>query len=183
MNKGLRALGVMCLASAIVLLSNHSATAAARLAPVACASDSSFQRLAFWVGDWDVFDSVGTRYASQRVHPAVDACAFIAEWTGPVGDKGTSLTAYDPRTHDWKQVYVSNQIPAAAGVSIRKSDPSYDGPGIRFIALADPAPGDMSRLRITIAPLADHRVRQTFEESTDGGRTWRTVFNAEHRLH
>jgi len=183
MNKSLRALGVFALAGAVVLLSRRTATATVRLAPLACASDSSFQRLAFWVGDWDVFDSVGTRYASQRVHPVVDACAFTAEWTGPIGDKGTSLTAYDPRTHDWKQVYVSNQVPATSGVSIRKSDPSYDGPGIRFVALVDPAPGEASRLRITIAPLPDHRVRQTFEESKDGGQTWHAVFNAEHRPH
>jgi hypothetical protein len=42
---------------------------------------------------------------------------------------------------------------------------------------------DPARLRITIEPLADHRARQKFEESRDGGKTWRTVFNAEHRAH
>lgn len=157
------------------------AVASVRTAPVACLADSSFQRLAFWVGDWDVFDSTGARYASQSVRAVVDACALTAEWTGPVGDKGMSMTAYDPRTGDWKQVYVTNQVPGTAGVSIRKSDPSYDGPGIRFIPLADPAPGVTVRLRITISPLADHRARQQFEESRDGGKTWRTVFNAEHR--
>ena len=49
--------------------------------------------------------------------------------------------------------------------------------------VVDPAPGEASRLRITIAPLPDHRVRQTFEESKDGGQTWHAVFNAEHRPH
>ena len=92
-----------------------------------------------------------------------------------------SMTAYDPRTRDWKQVYVSNQVPATAGISIRKSDPTYDGPGVRFIPLADPARGDTVRVRLTIAPLADHRARQQFEQSRDGGKTWRTLFNAEHR--
>jgi hypothetical protein len=179
----LRALGLGVVAGAALLVPRRSIVANVRTAPNACTSDSSFQRLAFWIGDWDVFDSTGTRYASQRVRAVVDACALTAEWTGPVGDKGMSMTAYDPRTGDWKQVYVTNQVPGTAGVSIRKSDPSYDGPGIRFIPLADPAPGQAARLRITIMPLPDHRARQKFEDSRDGGKTWRTVFNAEHRPH
>src|SRR5690348_4551735 len=126
-NKFLRMLGAPVVAVAVLALTHRNAVAAVH-APPACAADSNFQRIAFWVGDWDVFDSAGTRYASQRIRPIVDACAFTVEWTGPIGDKGMSITAYDPRTRDWKQVYVSNQVPAAAGVSMRKSDPSYDGP-------------------------------------------------------
>jgi len=182
-NSLLRALGLGVVAGTALFLPRRDAVANVRTTPNACMSDSSFQRLAFWIGDWDVFDSTGTRYASQRVRAVVDACALTAEWTGPVGDKGMSMTAYDPRTGDWKQVYVTNQVPGTAGVSIRKSDPSYDGPGIRFVPLVDPAPGQTARLRITIEPLADHRARQKFEESRDGGKTWRTVFNAEHRAH
>jgi hypothetical protein len=182
-NNFLRALGLAVVAGATLFVPRRNAVANVRTAPNACMSDSSFQRLAFWIGDWDVFDSTGTRYASQRVRAVVDDCALTAEWTGPVGDKGMSMTAYDPRTGDWKQVYVTNQVPGTAGVSIRKSDPSYDGPGIRFIPLADPAPGQGTRLRITITPLPNHRARQTFEESRDSGKTWHTVFNAEHRPH
>ena len=35
-----------------------------------CAADSSYQRLAFWVGDWEVVDSTGAHYATQRVRTA-----------------------------------------------------------------------------------------------------------------
>ncbi|HET7187887.1 MAG TPA: hypothetical protein VFI52_07020, partial [Gemmatimonadaceae bacterium] len=66
-----------------------------------CAADSNYQRLAFWVGDWEVFDSVGTRYASQRVSAVLDACAITAEWTGPAGGKGISLSAFDVRAGEW----------------------------------------------------------------------------------
>jgi hypothetical protein len=174
-------LGAGLVAGAAIVLPRHDAIAGLRNAGSPCATDSSYQRLAFWVGDWTVYDSVGNRYASQRVRSIIDACAITAEWTGRVGDKGMSVAAYDLHAHEWKQVYVSNQVPVRTGVSIRRSDPSYDGPGIRFIPIADAAPGDSSRLRITIAPLPEHRARQTFEESRDGGKTWHTVFNAEHR--
>ena len=147
-----------------------------------CAADSNYQRLAFWVGDWEVFDSTGTRYASQRVRAVLDACAITAEWTGPVGDKGLSLAAYDVRAGEWRQTYASNQVPSSSGVALRKSDPTYRGPGIRFIPLLDPGAGNRARTRITILPLEGHRALQQFESSTDGGETWHTVFKAEHRL-
>jgi hypothetical protein len=89
----LQVLGLSALAGAILLAPRRNAVANVRTAPDVCMSDSSFQRLAFWIGDWDVFDSTGTRYASQRVRAVVDACALTAEWTGPVGDKGMSMTA------------------------------------------------------------------------------------------
>jgi hypothetical protein len=147
-----------------------------------CTADSNYQRLAFWVGDWEVYDSTGTRYATQRVRAVVDACAITAEWTGRVGDKGMGLSAFDARTGEWRQVYVSNQVPSPSGVAVRKSDQSYSGPGVRFIPLLDPAAGQLARSRVTIVPLSDHRALQLFEDSSDGGKTWHTVFKAEHRL-
>jgi hypothetical protein len=147
-----------------------------------CVADSNYQRLAFWVGDWEVYDSVGTRYATQRVRAVLDACAITAEWTGPVGNHGLGVSAFDVRAGEWRQVYVSNQVPSPSGVTIRKSDRSYGGPGIRFIPMLDPAPGNLARSRITILPLSEHRALQLFETSSDGGETWRTVFKAEHRL-
>ena len=99
-----------------------------------------------------------------------------------MGNKGISLSAFDVRTGDWRQTYTSNQIPSGSGVSFRRSDPTYHGPGIRFIPLLEPPAGDRARTRVTIMPLADHRALQLFESSQDGGETWRTAFKAEHRL-
>jgi len=159
---------------------HQSRTAFAQTVTTSCAADSNFRRLRFWVGDWDVYDSTGKRYAAQRVRTVVDDCAITAEWTGPVGDKGISISSYDVQSRDWKQVYVSNQVPSPFGVQLRKSDPTYDGPGIRFVALLDAPTGNPARLRITLLPVGD-RVEELFESSSDGGATWRTVFKAEHR--
>jgi hypothetical protein len=161
---------------------HRGGTARAQRAPAPpCAADSNYQRLAFWVGDWEVVDSTGAHYANQRVRAVLDACAITAEWTGRVGDKGLNLTSFDGRTGEWRQMYVSNQVPAPSGVSLRRSDPSYNGPGVRFIALVDPPAGQVMRSRVTILPLDGHRVMQLFEDSKDGGTTWSVQFKAEHR--
>jgi len=147
-----------------------------------CTADSSYQRLAFWVGDWDVFDSTGAHYATQRVSAVIDECAIAAEWASGGGNKGMGLSAFDMKTHKWKQIYVSNQVPFRSGVTLRASDPSYTGPGIRFIQLPDPAAANPEQSRVTIMPLSGHRALQQFEDSKDGGKTWHVVFKAEHRL-
>jgi hypothetical protein len=147
-----------------------------------CAADSSFQRLAFWVGDWDVYDSTGVKYATQRVRAVIDECAITAEWTSGRGNKGMGLSAYDRKTSAWKQIYASNQVPFLSGVNLRTSDPSYSGPGIRFIQIFDPAAPPLAQTRVTIMPLSDHRALQEFEDSRDGGKTWKLVFKGEHRL-
>ena len=56
-----------------------------------CTADSGYQRLAFWVGDWEVFDSTGAHYATQRVHPVIDECAITADWASGGGNKGTAV--------------------------------------------------------------------------------------------
>ncbi len=147
-----------------------------------CAADSSFQRLSFWVGDWDVFDSTGNKYATQRVRAVIDQCAITVEWMSGGGNKGMGLSAFDRTTHAWKQIYASNQVPFLSGVNLRTSDPSYTGPGIRFIQMLDPAAANLAQSRVTIMPLSGHRALQEFENSRDGGKTWKVVFKAEHRL-
>lgn len=173
-------LRLLIVATSVAPLARSDAQAQ-RAAVIPCVADSNVQRLAFWVGDWDVLDSAGAPYATQRVHPAVDGCALTVEWTGNRGSKGLSIYAFDRRASDWKQVYVANQVPTPIGVQLRKSDPTYTGPGIRFIALFDPAPEMLNRSRVTIMPLADHRAVQLFEDSRDGGKTWTVTFRGEHR--
>ena len=145
-----------------------------------CSGDSGYRRLAFWIGDWTVFDSTGKRYASQRVRDAVDQCALTVEWTGIVGDKGLSVFGYDARSANWKQMYVSNQVPGPSGVILRQSDADYTGPGVRFIPVITPPPG-ATRTRVTIMPLPGGGVMQLFEDSHDDGTSWTTGFKGEHR--
>jgi hypothetical protein len=160
---------------------HHSALDMARAAAPPCATDTNFQRLAFWVGDWDVVDSTGVHYATQRVRSVLENCAITAEWSSGGGYKGLSLFAFDVRSGEWRQMYAANQVPSPGGVELRKSDPSYHGPGVRFILLIDPTDGTLKRSRVTIMPMADHRAMQLFEDSSDGGKTWQTLFKAEHR--
>src|SRR5215467_2058964 len=89
MNVSLGWLGAIAVVASVASAPWHSdgAQRARAAAAPACATDSNYQRLAFWVGDWEVVDSNGTRYATQRVRAVIDGCAFIAEWTDRGGGK------------------------------------------------------------------------------------------------
>ncbi|HET7612606.1 MAG TPA: hypothetical protein VFK26_01675 [Gemmatimonadaceae bacterium] len=183
MNKNVSVLGALMVAvglSTALHAQQSAASPAATTSP--CAADSSFQRLAFWVGYWDVYDSTGAKYATQRVRTVIDECAITAEWMSGGGNRGMGLSAFDRETGAWKQIYASNQVPFLSGVNLRTSDPSYSGPGIRFIQILDPSVAHPTQTRITIMPLSGHRAMQEFEASRDGGKTWNVVFKGEHRL-
>lgn len=184
MNTPIGLLGAIAVAATLISAPFHrrEIVLAQGAATSPCTADSSYQRLAFWIGDWDVFDSTGALYATQRVSAVIDDCAIAAEWASSGGNKGMGLSAFDMKTHEWKQIYVSNQVPFRSGVTLRTSDPSYTGPGISFISPLDPAAGNLQQTRVTIMPLSGHRALQQFEDSKDGGKTWQVVFKGEHRL-
>jgi hypothetical protein len=146
-----------------------------------CVIDSEYQRLAFWIGDWTILDTAGAFYARQQVKPVVDGCALEVQWTGRSGDKGIGVTVYDAKSRTWKQIYASNQTPYASSVKYRSSDPSYRGPGVRFLPVLSPADDTRLLTRITIMPLSDRKVLQQFEDSSDGGTTWQVQFRAIHQ--
>ena len=153
-----------------------SPVASPSASPAACA-DSSFHRLDFWLGDWDAYDArSGRKYASQTVRAELDGCALVARWTGPEGDRGIGLFAYDPIDRAWTQTYVTNQVPSQAHASSRRGDTTWTGPGVRLRSSSG-----ATLIRLTVTPLAGDRARQLFESSPDGGRTWTVMFDAEHR--
>ena len=175
MNLAAQLLSIVSLAGAVLGVDHRDA----RRPPAPCSADSSFRRLSFWVGDWTVYDSTGKQYASQRVRDILDQCAITAEWASGGGNKGLGIFAYDVRSGGWRQMYVSNQTPQPSGIVLRQSDPTYTGPGVRFVAMDPPRAGAV-RSRITIAP-SPGGVTELFEDSRDDGQTWITVFKAEHR--
>jgi hypothetical protein len=99
MTRHIGLLGVLVVALSLLATPSHSQAKPAQNATTSpCLADSSYQRLAFWVGDWDVYDSTGAKYATQRVRTVIDECAITAEWASGGGNKGLGLSAFDLKT-------------------------------------------------------------------------------------
>jgi hypothetical protein len=105
----------------------------------------------FWLGEWDLVGNDGKKSAEDRVVQVLGGCALQENWTAVKSGQGLSFSAYDPATKRWHQTLIGQR-------------PSQKEKGVTITH------------RIAWSLLPDHRVRQYWEASTNGGRTWRPVF-------
>jgi hypothetical protein len=139
-------------------------------APAACTAPA-YRQFDFWLGDWNVTRPDGRTAGSSRITRILGGCAIREEWTGASGSSGTSLNVYDADADRWRQTWVDDR-----GGVLLLTGGIRDGKMV--LEGQTPAPGGKSvRQRITWAPASGGRVRQYWDSSSDGGKTWKTEFD------
>jgi hypothetical protein len=150
---------------------------AAKLAPC---SGPQYKEFDFWVGEWEVRNASGQLLGRNRIAKRHGGCVVQEEWEGAGGGSGSSFNTYDQQTKQWHQFWVD-----ATGTNWLSSDkqghPVTLRGGIRDGAMVltshpDTLPS-IGLTRVKWAPLPDGGVRQTFESSSDGGKTWTVSFD------
>jgi hypothetical protein len=155
-----------------------SASFAQNPVPVPCDKNSIYQKLDFWLGDWDVFDlKSGAKDGTNRIEKILKGCAIIENWSDATGSEGKSLFYVVRATGQWRQVWVED----SGGMKEKALQDSYTGDGVRFQGEILHRDGTSHLDRTTLQPTIGGRVRQTIEISRDHGRTWEVVFDAEYR--
>jgi hypothetical protein len=147
-------------------------TAAPTPAPSAACLAPQNRHFDFWLGEWDLVGADGKKSAEDRVVSILGGCAIQENWTGVKSGQGLSLSAYDPATKHWHQTLMDD-----SGAVLKLEGELADGKMI----LVGQRPSQKEKgititHRIAWSLLPDHRVRQYWELSTTGGRTWRPVF-------
>jgi hypothetical protein len=127
----------------------------------------------FWIGTWDVTGPAGTFAGTNRIEPADGGCALTESWSSARGDyTGRSLNSVgnDGR---WRQTWVDS-----SGLRLELVGGLVDGKmvleGETPVAAAGALP---AKNRITWSPEPEGRVRQRWETSADGGKTYTTAFD------
>lgn len=166
--------------TAALLLGALAPPDAVRAEPAKSAKCGSpeFRQLDFWAGDWDTYDldAPDKIVARNRVEVILDGCALREVYDQLDGLHGESLNIWDPTRKVWHQTWVTNrgQLLVLEG-GMRGDRMILEGSQ----AAADGRPG---RLRATWQPRKDD-VRETAELSTDGGKTWKPLFDIVFRPH
>jgi len=142
-------------------------------APIMSASCTApqYRQFDFWLGDWDLVGVDGKKSAEDKVVQVLGGCALQENWTGVRSGQGLSFSAYDPATRRWHQTLMDD-----GGAVLKIEGEFADGKMI----LVGQRPSQKEKgititHRIAWTPLPDHRVKQVWENSTNGGRTWRLV--------
>ena len=162
----------------VAAASSTSAVAQDTAAPVAVAPKppsciaSANRQFDFWLGEWDVRDPSGKLLGQNRITSLHKGCVLSENYRA--GEfSGSSLNVYDADRARWHQTWVDS----SGGLLVIEGG-LVDGRMVLAGETVDPEkPGGKVDNRITWQPLADGRVRQLWETSTDKGRTWTTAFD------
>jgi hypothetical protein len=158
-------------AATAVLAQNTPAPAAVAPKPPACVAPENRQ-FDFWLGEWEVRDVADKLLGQNRITSLHKGCVLFENYRA--GEfTGSSLNVYDADKGKWHQTWVDS----GGGLLVIEGG-LVDGKMILAGETVDPGkPGGKADNRITWQPLADGRVRQLWETSTDKGRTWTTTFD------
>lgn len=161
--------------SMILVLSGAERSAAQTPAdPCATPEHRAFD---FWLGEWTVFTPDGREAGKSVISRTMRGCVLHERYEGSTGFEGESFNIYDTSESRWHQTWVDN-----GGLLLQLDGGLRDGAMVLEGSTRSPDGSDVAQ-RITWTPLraAEGGVRQHWEQSTDGGRTWITVFDGEYR--
>lgn len=135
-----------------------------------CLALPEYKQFDFWVGEWDVMvqnQIVGT----NTVERTVSGCIILENWTAAQGGTGKSFNYYDSNTGKWHQDWVGS------GGGVLHLSGEYKDGAMRYEGVTVARNGSKTFERLTFFNLGPDRVRQLWEQSSDGGKTWVSVFD------
>jgi hypothetical protein len=141
-------------------------------APPPTCSAPEHQQFDFWAGEWDVTAPNGQRAGGNRIERTLKGCALMEHWTSASGNEGTSINYYDRLTKQWYQSWMSD-----GGGALRMKGGLVDGSMVMETDPVTRPDGTTVVHKTTWTPNADGSVRQLWESTTDGGKTWTVAFD------
>lgn len=143
-----------------------------------CNALPEYRQLDYWIGEWDVKSVAGQTVGTSRVEKILNNCVIQETYKGVPGSSaapnyvGQAFHFYDQNLKRWAQHYIDTAAsPFDWTGEVRDGVMRYTregpfGPSNLFV-----------KQRMTFTP-KDGGVHQLFEQSIDGGKTWRAGFNA-----
>lgn len=136
-----------------------------------CQLMPKYKAFDFWVGEWEVVDSLGKKLGTNVITKKLNDCLIYEIWTSANGNySGQSVNYYDPSIGKWRQ----NWVDAFGGVvhyegEIKDGVMHFQGENILWN-------GTKKLARVVLRPIDDVRVHQLIEHSNDEGETWQVIF-------
>jgi hypothetical protein len=131
----------------------------------------------FWIGDWDVFLPDGTLVGTNKITLILGTCVLLENWTGKSGLEGWSFNVFDRTEGKWHQTWVDSHGARLdlLGTLVGKN---------MVLSGTKPGPDGGTIIdRVTWEPIDANHVRQLWEQSKDGGKTWSVVFDGSYVRH
>ncbi len=141
-------------------------------APKPCIAPENRQ-FDFWLGSWNVVNPKDQTAGSSEIQSILGGCVLLENWNGARGLSGKSFNIYDADAKKWHQTWVDS-----SGSMLLLDGEFREGRMV--LSGTHRGPGKEAAVeRITWARIGGDpdRVRQLWESSTDGGKTWKVSFD------
>ena len=131
----------------------------------------------FWIGDWDVFTPDGNQVGVNHITLILGTCVLLENWKGKSGLEGWSFNVFDRVEKKWHQTWVDDRGTRLDLVGTLV--------GRNMVLSGTKAAPDGGTIidRITWEPIDANHVRQLWEQSKDGGKTWAVAFDGKYVRH
>jgi hypothetical protein len=126
----------------------------------------------FWIGEWEVLGPKGNRAGENSIRSILNGCVLQESWKGASGMSGQSYNVYDAARKRWHQTWVDDE-----GTLLQIEGGLVDGKMVLSGEHVSSDPPGKVLDRITWSSTGSGRLRQLWEKSTDGGKTWKTAFD------
>lgn len=160
--------------SCLLLVTALSLASHAQNATTPCKSQTEYRQFDFWVGEWDVKTPQGELAGTNSVQLILGDCVVFENWKGARGMEGKSFNIYNASTGKWQQTWVDS-----TGNVLELTGDYKDG-RMRFAGVAQSRDGERRHHRLVFTKISADRVRQLWEQSDDGGETWKIVFDGSY---
>jgi hypothetical protein len=165
-----RPIAILCALSLV----GFGLLAASSKAPAVSSAPTEARQFDFWLGEWTFASADGRLQGSSKVELVADGYGLLEQRLGETTEgnvSGFSLNAWNAEKKQWQQFGIGERgtlLELAGGL---------DAGGRMVLQGEQHADGERTLNRITWALGAVGTVRQHWEQSRDGGRTWATVFD------
>lgn len=138
-----------------------------------CRANPMNRQFDFWLGEWDVYAN-GQHVAKSKIEYSLEGCLIIENYEAFAGYSGKSINFYDKGDEKWHQIWtdISGNISRYDG-ELKDGKMYMYGENIN-------KKGDKSLVRMEFTPNNDGSVRQLYEGSNDGGKTWSIYFDGRY---
>lgn len=135
----------------------------------ACQSEQ-YRAFDYWVGEWNVLDTAGTKIAESSIESVAAGCAVRETWRPNSGPEGVSISWYEPRDSLWHQQWVGGSG------WIAWFDGGLEDGAMTLTTKSNSSNPAAPRSKMVYTQPRAGVVRQTLYTSTDDGASWAVNF-------
>lgn len=142
-----------------------------------CKTQPEYRQFDFWIGEWEVKNPNDQVVGSSIIELTSGDCLILENWTSASGNIGKSMNYYSLYDQQWHQLWMGGN-----GIPIEFSG-TYDpeAKAMKYTGTGLGSGGVNVDYKLTFYHITGDHIRQHWEQSSDGGESWITIFDGHYR--